>query len=234
MAEEKNQSSISFSTLLASSVHDMKNSVGTLLLSLRNILSETPPQSAQQRAQFANLEYEAVRINNDLIQLLTLYRLDEKSIGVNIDEVRVMDVLEDQLARNENLLAAKNITCHLNCDKQLVWFLDAELIGSVINNLLANASRYAAKQINLNVGLYHQFLKIEISDDGDGFPEFMLEIVGESNDGLPLNQATGSTGLGLEFARRILVLHCSNKDQGYIRLTNQGIKGGGKVEIYIP
>jgi K+-sensing histidine kinase KdpD len=228
-----NSSRIGFSTLLASSIHDMKNSVSMLLISLHDILEQSSLHNDDQKRQFARLEYEATRINNDLIQLLTLYRMDEQSIAADIDETLVKDLLLDQLARNETLFAGKNISLKLDCDDKLVWYLDGELIGSVINNLLVNAARYAQHQVKICAKIHEGQLCIEISDDGEGFPEQMLtNSVMESIE--TTNKLIGSTRLGLLFAQKILALHKSGTREGYLVLSNQGIDAGAKLELFIP
>lgn len=228
-----NSSEIGFSTLLASSIHDMKNSVSMLLLSLHDMLEQSPPQNDEQKRHFSRLEYEATRINNDLIQLLTLYRMDEKSIAADIDETSIRDLLLEQFARNESLLRGKNIGLHLECNETLRWYLDAELIGSVINNLLVNAARYARSQVKICASIIDGQLKIDVSDDGAGFPEQMLTNSSAEMD-QPANRLVGSTQLGLLFAQKILALHRSGNREGHLCLTNQGINAGARLELYIP
>lgn len=232
MAYMNTHSNLDFSTLLASSVHDMKNSVTMLLLNVQDLLAQTSSETEPQKAQLSKLEYEATRINNDLIQLLTLYRLDEKSLAANIDECPVIELIAEQLVRNESLLAYKNIVINLNCDESLHWYLDAELIGSVLNNLLVNAARYARSIINISVEDEGAYLHISIEDDGDGFPAQMLDK--DPDNQHQHNRLVSSTQLGLLFAQRILDLHYSSGNRGYLSLSNGGIESGAKVELFIP
>jgi signal transduction histidine kinase len=225
-------SNLGFSTLLASSVHDMKNSVTMLLLNVQDLLAELSPETETQKKQLSKLEYEATRINNDLIQLLTLYKLDEKTLAADIDEFSVIELIAEQLMRNESLLAYKNIVINLDCDENLHWYLDAELIGSVLNNLLVNAARYAKSRINIVVTQADAYLQISIEDDGDGFPAEMLD-KDQTNEYIS-NRLISSTQLGLLFAERILALHSSGKNKGYLSLSNEGIQAGAKVELFIP
>lgn len=225
---------INFSTVLASSVHDMKNSVGMLIFSLQKLIEESSPQTAQQKAVFSQLEYEAARINNDLVQLLTLYRLDEKILSASVDEASVSEVLSDQIARNETLLANKGIEITLNCDEDLIGYFDAELIGSVVNNLLVNSARYARTQISMSAKVEAPYLVIDIEDDGAGFPEAMLTSSHEGEAEAGSINTLGATGLGLVFARKILSLHGSEQIKGYMDFSNDGINGGAKVRLYVP
>jgi signal transduction histidine kinase len=74
------QMPIDFSFVLASSVHDMKNSLGMLLHTLSAMMENSPPKDAEQARFFSTLEYEAARINGELVQLLSLYRMDENTM----------------------------------------------------------------------------------------------------------------------------------------------------------
>ena len=64
---------IDFSMVLASAVHDMKNSLGMLLNSLDELRSEHE-ESLGESSRFNTLQYEAERMHNDLVQLLGIYR----------------------------------------------------------------------------------------------------------------------------------------------------------------
>jgi signal transduction histidine kinase len=223
---------LNFSTVLASSIHDMKNSVTMLLLNVQELLVQTTAENAAQQSQLSKLEYEASRINNDLVQLLALYRLDEKTLSANIDESSVLDMIREQLIRNESLFSYKAISINLDCHEDLCWFLDAELLGSVINNLLVNAARYAKSRVRISVEQIDGYLQIVIEDDGNGFPAQMLDEnhANEYGD----NRLVSSTQLGLLFAKRILALHSAGEKQGYLCLSNKGIQAGARVELFIP
>src|SRR5690554_1376255 len=99
MAEDK--PTLDFALVLAASVHDMKNSVGMLLQTLEELSATPPPASSPVAAKMGVLGYEAARINSELIQLLSLYRMQENSLLLQIDECYVDDVLSEQVARNE-------------------------------------------------------------------------------------------------------------------------------------
>ena len=72
-----------FPTILASTVHDIKNSLGTLLGLIQQL---TLSQSADQVDNIRQLEFEANRINHSLMQLLVMYRIDSQKFSLVIDE----------------------------------------------------------------------------------------------------------------------------------------------------
>ena len=94
---------IDFSMVLASAVHDMKNSLGMLLNSLDELRNEHE-QTLAGSNKFNMLQYEAERMHNDLVQLLGIYRLGEDNLSAHIDEHFVPDFLADHLARHTPLL----------------------------------------------------------------------------------------------------------------------------------
>ncbi len=115
------------SLLLASSVHDIKNSLSMLLNTLDDVIETTPIATAVQRQQFATLRGEAARINNALIYLLGLYRLQEHQLPLQIKEVQVTDFLEEQIDANELLFSIRQLTVRCECDDQLTAYFDPAL-----------------------------------------------------------------------------------------------------------
>lgn len=230
-SSDHDQMPIDFSFVLASSVHDMKNSLGMLLNTVAAMVESSPPKDEEQAKFFSTLEYEAARINGELVQLLSLYRMDERTLVVVIDEHHVVDIIEEQIARNDTLLRSRNIQIQIDCDPNLSWYFDNELIGGVLNNLLVNCARYCRSRLLVSATEENGFLCIAVADDGQGYPEAML--LG------PLPQtavsfSSGNTRLGLLFARKVLELHKSRKGQGYMTIANNGPLGGGVLKLYLP
>ena len=193
--------SVDFSLVLASSVHDMKNSIGMLAASLESFMEEFPPANDRQSKHFNTLHYEASRINAELVQLLTIYRMQNDHLPLRVDQHYVIDVLEDQLARNHSLLEGRNIHPRLECDDSLEWFFDADLVGSVVQNVIVNCSRYTRGQLLVSATVENDFLRILVADDGGGYPPNMLE-----SPSILVNSAEvseGNTHLGLYFAEEI-------------------------------
>lgn len=229
--QDYDQVPIDFSFVLASSVHDMKNSLGMLLNTLSAMVEASPPKDAQQARFFSTLEYEAARINGELVQLLSLYKMDEKTLAILIDEHHLIDVIEEQIARNDALLRSRNITIDVDCDGDLAWYFDSELLGGVLNNLVVNCARYCRERLLISASEDKGYLCISVADDGQGYPEAML--LGPAPQA-PVSFNSGNTRLGLLFARKVLSLHKSKRGQGYMTIDNGGPLGGGVLKLYLP
>ncbi len=230
-ADEAQDEQLDFSFVLASSVHDMKNSLSMLLASLEEMIQDSPPENDKQKTHISTLQYEASRINSELIQLLNIYRLQNRSLQFSIDGNYVIETFEDQIARNDVLFKIKSIEIDVECDENLIWFFDNELLGNVIHNILINSIRYAKSKIKLSASIKKEHLFIVIEDDGLGFPEFMLQAALPENN---KNSSADSTRLGLFFAAKIASFHKQGKNKGEIELSNGGSLSGGVFTIILP
>jgi len=99
-----NEQGIDFSLVIASSVHDMKNSVGMLLSSLESVIQASPQDDPVMAKHFSTLHYEASRINGELVELLTIYRMYKEFLPIRVDEHYIVDILDEQVARIHNVI----------------------------------------------------------------------------------------------------------------------------------
>lgn len=221
-----------FSMIIASAVHDMKNSLSMLLHSVDQ-MCDALPDDWKQKNNTTTVKYEAERVNSYLIQLLGLYRLQNKKLSLHIDEYFLSDLLEEQVAHYEPMLNDKNIELTVSADESFVWYFDREIVLGVLNNALNNASRYTKSQIEIVAKEENNFLVIEIHDDGKGYPQDLLDSApGEILNNI--NFQTGSTSLGIYFAEMVTRLHTQGDRKGSIKLSNGGRLGGGVFSIYLP
>ena len=224
--------SLDFSFVLASSVHDMKNSLSMLLTTLTDVIAQYPPQDVNQANAYAVLEYEAARINSELIQLLSIYRLENDQIHAHIDEHLVGDILAEQVARNYELFKSRNLVLEIACDDGLIGYFDGDLVGGVINNVLVNCSRYSSQRVRLAAAQTPDGLCISIEDDGAGYPAEMLEASTFTES--RAHFAEGRPHLGLIFANKIALMHQNKGRLGFISLSNRSTLGGGCFKVYLP
>ncbi|WP_421131422.1 sensor histidine kinase [Alteromonas sp. A079] len=225
-------SSIDFSSVLAAAVHDMKNSLFLLIQSIETLAQSLPKESADAREHVANVHYEASRLNTNLVQVLSLYRAELESLPVTIDECFIADLLNDVVGSNRIYTKQKAITININVDDALSWYLDSELIYLLINDVLVNALKYGASQIEISATNDEDYLTVQVEDDGDGYPLSMLDKSAEALSDFQLSQ--GRTGLGLFFAKLIAKAHSQGDNVGEIHLSNGGKLGGSVFVVKIP
>tara|TARA_R110002167_G_scaffold36273_1_gene115044 strand:+ start:1205 stop:1897 length:693 start_codon:yes stop_codon:yes gene_type:complete len=223
---------INFSTVLGSSVHDMKNSLCLLMQSIENLGQSLVDPDPKSREHLASAHYEAARLNTGLVQLLSLYRAGLDNLLINIDEHNIEDVVEDLLATNESYLNHKNMILEVKQSADLVWYLDSDLIGLLLNDVLINAMRYSQNKILMSVYTKDNQLVFKVEDDGPGYPQSMLDAHNTNMHHCDIGQ--GRTGLGLFFARLIAQAHTKGETKGTISLENGGSLGGSVFILTLP
>jgi len=220
---------------LASTVHDMKNSISVLSGTLENLLvqSQGAAQDNPAYPQMAHMLYQTRRLNDNLIQLLALYKQVGKP-GYPFDPhtIQVRELVEQLAGSQRVLLQSKRIALESEFPPDLIWTLDEDLVLGVLAHAINNAVRYTHDKVRLRIAENDGMLEIRIEDNGIGFPPSMLEagtLVGQG-----INFLTNSSGLGLYFASEVARSHKHRGRQGSISLENGGTLGGGCIILRLP
>jgi signal transduction histidine kinase len=220
----------SLSVFLASSVHDMKNSVSMLSASLEKMLGELDPASFPGYQQMAHMLFEVNRVNGNLTQLLALYKLGERRYPFQARATSLPQFALEIESQCRPLLDSRTIQLYIDCPPGAIWHFDEDLINGVVTHAINNAIRYTYDKIRLAFEARADTLTIRIEDNGSGFPATMLTEPGATG----VDFRTGSTGLGLHFAREVAALHHHDGRQGSVRLENGGALGGGCFILELP
>lgn len=220
---------IGFPAILASSVHDIKNS----LTALRALIDQLEHVYQDQKPnEFRQLEFEINRMNNSLMQLLTLYKIDLSQFSLTIDEHSAADILEDVVAQQSTLLSLGNIQLITECQGDLFCYCDNALISNALCTLVNNAQRYCQSKVVLTVTQEDDYVVFCIEDDGRGYP---ANLISSDYKQLPqIDLANGNTGLGLFFTETIAQLHVQGDKQGFITTDNNSQFGGARFKLHLP
>jgi K+-sensing histidine kinase KdpD len=210
----------------------MKNSLYLLQESINGLNHCIDADNDAAKPHLSTAHYEASRLNTGLVQLLSLYRAELENLPINEDECFIDDLLEDLLLSHEHYLGHKNMSVETEQSPDLVRYFDKELISLLLNDILVNAMRYGKNAIKMNAFEQDNWLMIQIEDDGEGYPDSMLEA--NTAQMQNVNISEGRTGLGLFFARMIAAAHRRGDRQGEIMLSNGGSLGGSVFTLKLP
>lgn len=222
---------IQFSDILASSIHDIKNALSMVTGTIEQLTCD-PQFALVDDPKITRLQLEAQRVNHDLIQLLVLYRHENGKLSPNLTEINLEEFIEEIVVENRALSEARGIRIDTVCDPSINGFFDEHLIRIVINNALNNAQRYTRDQILLSADATEDYLRLRIEDNGEGFPETMLELQAALESAQRIDQ--GRTQLGLYFSNLIAHLHADKDRRGFIRLANNVDLCGGCFSLWLP
>lgn len=220
------------SLFLASSVHDMKNSISVLIGGLERVLEQASPESFPAYRDVSHMVYESKRINSNLIQLLTLYKIGRNIYPFDPLPQSISDFASIIYSQQEILLQSNGITLEMDYDESLYWQFDEALVGGVISHALNNAIHYTRDRVRLVIQKSNEMLELRVEDNGLGFPANMLQ------EGMAAMHCTnfqdGSTGLGLYFSAMVAKMHSRKNRTGEIFLENGGAYGGGCFVLRLP
>ena len=227
------------SLFLASTAHDMKNSISVLSGTLERLLAQTPPSVEANAAypQMAHMLYQTKRLNDNLIQLLALYKqLGKPEFPFDVQPLEMQHLVDQVILSEAVLLRSKNITLETSYDPELVWHFDEDLIVGVIGHAINNAINYTHDRVRLAIGLVDGCLEVRVEDNGGGYPASMLAAGASAMSGTRcgVNFLTNSTGLGLHFSSEVAKMHKHRGRTGNLRLENGGAYGGGCFVLTLP
>ena len=228
---------LQFSTLLASSVHDMKNTVGLMISQLESLQAQVG-----ERAELDVLGLQVNQLNNSLMQLLAVYKLEQQLYPAPLEDFYLDEFCEDVLAAHQPLLEAMGLHLQADYPRDTSWTLDTGLLMAVVSTLFTNVMQLAQQQdaevseLLLSVepltwdGM--PYLRISVEDNGPGFADDRCGIFEPRQAAVEFT--TGSSGLGLYFSYLVACHHQHEQHRGFLELGQSTALGGARVSLYLP
>ena len=183
--------------------HELKAPI-TAIRGAVELLADDMPEA--ERARFlANLETESERLGDLVSRLMALAELEHRE-DLPVRERCALKTIAHEVvsSRTAQALAADVELCSEGPGFDVPG--DAALLRVAIDNLVANALRFAPA--GTRVGVRCEGTSVVVEDDGPGAPDYALGRLTERFFSLA-DPGTGrkSTGLGLAFVRQIANLH---------------------------
>jgi signal transduction histidine kinase len=221
------------SLFLASAAHDMKNSIGMLSGTLETLLADNTTKLTPAYQQMTHMLYETRRLNDNLIQLLALYKeVGQRTYPFDPEPQVIGEFVEQIEAQHHILLDSKRIELQTDFPADLVWVFDDDLVIGVISHAINNAIRYTRDKIRLVIKPQDAILEFRVEDNGDGYPPAMIESGMAITKGVDF--VSGSTSLGLYFSSEVAKMHKHRGRVGSVMLENGGELGGGCFVLRLP
>jgi two-component system sensor histidine kinase SenX3 len=222
---------------LASTAHDMKNSLSVLTGTLEGLLADASPNTESAYPQMAQMLYQTKRLNDNLMQLLALYKqVGKPEYPFDVRPLEMGQLVEQVVSAERILLKSKGITLETEFDPTLIWHVDEDLIIGVLGHAINNAIHYTVDKIRLAIARVDGWLEIRVEDNGDGYPASMLAAGVQAMSGVAsgVDFLTRRTGLGLYFSSEVAKMHKHRQRTGTLRLENGGAYGGGCFVLRLP
>lgn len=222
---------------LASTTHDMKNSISVLSGTLEGLLDDASPAIGPAYPKMAHMLYQTRRLNDNLMQLLALYKqVGKPAYPFDMQPLALDQLVSQVVSAGRVLLKSRGIVLETEFDPHLIWHIDEDLIIGVLGHAINNAIHFTTDKIRLAIAIVDGCLELRVEDNGAGYPAPMLAACAPavSGNSRGVNFLTNSTGLGLYFSSEVAKMHKHRDRCGALRLENGGLYGGGCFVLTLP
>lgn len=195
---------------VADASHELRSPLAILCGELE--LAARPGRSpAELTAAVRTAAEEADRLARITNDLLVLARGDAGRLELRPAETDLRDLLGRSAALAGPRLDAARVTCRVDVPAGVPAQVDPDRVRQAVDNLLANAARFAPAGSVIVVTAREDGpdLRVEVSDDGPGFPDAFLPHAFERfrrPDG-GRSRDDGGAGLGLAIVQAICAAH---------------------------
>ncbi len=191
--------------------HDLRSPFEPLL-GMSTLLND----SAEELSVDEVKEYSS-RINNSVKKLYELVEnllqwtaVSSKRIEPVKEEFNITRLVEENIELHRLKAKQKDITLRKNFSKDFDVFADANMINTVLRNLISNAVKFSNPEGIVTISAEEEgaFVRVTISDGGIGIREEDLQHI--FSVGKVLKEGTShekGTGLGLALAREFIILN---------------------------
>ncbi len=191
--------------------HELKTPITSIRVLADSLMGmgEAPVELYQDFMK--DISEEIDRESKIIDDLLSLSRLDNNAIPLNIARTNVNEKMELILKRLAPIAKVRNIELLFESFRPVMADIDDVKLTLAVTNLVENAIKYNKDDgwVKVSLNADYQFFYIKVSDSGVGIPEDALEHVFERfyRVDKARSRATGGTGLGLAISRGIVAMH---------------------------
>ncbi|HYQ56618.1 MAG TPA: ATP-binding protein [Draconibacterium sp.] len=201
--------------LTSNIAHELKTPLASIKGYIETLMSNPDIDKEKQQYFIERASRQAERLNLLLNDISLLNNIEDAGELFEIKPVHMKGIVSDVVENLESRMAAKNIKCKLDIDKDVVVNGNDSLLSSVFQNLLENSINYAGEDVKIEIRNYLEdtnFHYFSYSDTGVGIPEEHLNRIFERFYRIDSGRTRelGGTGLGLSIVRNAIQLHKGN------------------------
>jgi len=211
--------------------HELKTPLTSIKVLSESILLEENVPTDMYQEFLKDINSEVDRMTLIVNDLLTLVKLDQRSLGLNIKEVELNKIVDDIIKRLTPLALQRELELIYENTKTIVVEADEMKLSLAISNLVENAIKYTKEgSVKVTIDQDHQNAFITVKDTGIGISEEEQQKIFTRFYRVDKARAreAGGTGLGLSITHSTVLLH-----EGSIRVNSKDGEGATFV-VRIP
>jgi signal transduction histidine kinase len=194
--------------------HELKTPLTSIRGFVDNMLDGVAGDlQGKQREYLDRMKVNADRLTRMITNLLDLSRIEAGTHQLDVDRVRVFDLVEEVMAQLRPIAASKQLALEIVCpDPTLQIDADRDKFFQVITNLADNAIKFTPAGGKITVAITRkdpECVMITVTDTGEGIPADVITKLFQ-----PFYQASRQPGthakglgLGLSIVKTLLELH---------------------------
>lgn len=225
LKEEKANSVKLYNTILNSLSHELRTPIAAIIGATDNLQNNSNLSKDNQDQFVLEISKAALRLNQQVENLLNISRLQSGHIQPKLDWVDINEFIYQTVRSVEENHPKRKINISIRPDLPLCY-TDKGMLEQIVYNLLNNAAIHTASHcsINISAACHADLLSLTIEDSGSGFkntnPSDVFNKFSRTK-----NVNTGGSGLGLSIVKGFTeALH------GNVTLSKSSL-GGAKFDV---
>lgn len=202
--------------------HELRTPIARLRFGLEVMKDEVDDSVAPT---IEALEGDVEELNTLVDEVLTYGKLEGGSLELNFSDFSIHQLISGILQHNHLLL--QHLTVDVNIDETSIVSADEHHLSRALQNLILNASKYAASNITISFSHDADRWQLDVEDDGPGiaFEDRDKVFIPFQRLDNSRTRASGGYGLGLAIVQRIAFWH------GGAVLIDASESGGAKFSL---
>lgn len=217
--------------------HEIRTPMTLILLPLQQLINDD--LHAGRQAIYTSMKRNADRILRLINQIMDIRKIDKEQMRMHMQETEFIEYSKQIIDLFNVQATAKGIDLIFmhSTEKIMVW-IDRGNFDKVISNLLSNALKYTNNggKIIVTIETFEKQVTIRVFDNGESIPENEIQNIFrrfyQTNTSTNLNK-TG-TGVGLDLARSIVLMHHGEISVRNIEGVKNNIDRGVEFTVTIP
>ncbi|MDA3882911.1 MAG: response regulator [Bacteroidales bacterium] len=214
--------------------HDFKNSLHTLINSIRKLQKNNLTYSPEKRANvLEKINTLTKNVSHQMVEILDWARSQMNVIDYNPIEINIESIVSDVVQLLQFTAQSKGISIRIQSDYSHNAYIDARMINTVFRNIISNAIKFSPEGSVISIAIQEHDNSIEVLciDKGIGMKQEDAETVFTSFRSENIQKGTYNeqgTGLGLQIAYAFM-----KKNKGDIQI-NSELHEGTIVSVSLP
>ncbi|HPW98270.1 MAG TPA: HAMP domain-containing sensor histidine kinase [Flavobacterium sp.] len=186
--------------------HELRTPLAVIKGTLE-VLVRKPRTEEEYKEKIGYCVSEVNRLNHLVDELLLLARFENQKQNQKLEQVNIVSVVSDTLARNSAHIKDKKLNIITDYSNEVNAKTDSYLFALIVNNILTNAIKYSNNSTDITISIEEKndLVICSIADNGIGIAKEEINKIfdqfyrSKSNE----HPEIKGTGLGLSIVRRL-------------------------------